>query len=472
MNRGGVDGLMQSAGDANRRILLRGATVVTMDPEIGDLAVGDVLIEGTKIIDVAPDLASAAADNQAVDVDLTGAIVIPGMHDTHRHAWQGQFRRMLPDADVAQYGQVMHRLLGPLYRAEDMYAGNLISALGAINCGITTVLDFSHNSRTPEHADASVDAWSDARMRAVYAPCGPLFGDWDHHWPADVDRLRQERFASEDQLLSLRLGVLSQAAAQAIPGADEGGMLSEQTLTFARERGLKVSVDGVSGPVASEHLVRLGAGVLGDDTTYIHCRDLSDHAWQAIVDSGGSVSLAPTSGAQFGRPNSVTPVQKVLDQGLRPALSLDVECCLTTDMFTQMRFVLNLQRTAASNGPPVEGTTAPSAISARDVLEFATVQGARANGLLAKCGTLKPGKDADLVVLRADTINTLPLNNAIGTVVLGSDTKDVDGVLIAGQVRKWNGELVGQDLTKVRRLVTESRDRLVSISGYDLDVLR
>lgn len=468
-----LDQMERTAEDASRRILLRGGTVLSMDATVGDFDSGDVLIAGSKIVDVGSDLSSAASDGRALVVDMQGAIVMPGMHDTHRHSWQGQFRRLLPDADVIEYIQVMHKLMAPLYRPEDMYAGNLLSGLGAIDCGITSIMDFSHNSRTPQHSDAAIDAWVDAGIRALYAPCAPLFGEWDRQWPEDVRRLRDERFSSDDQLVSLRLGVLSQAVGQTIPQSDERAQLSEAALRFARGLGLKVSVDGVGGPVASEQLEGFGAaGLLGDDTTYIHCRDLTDRAWKEIVDSGGSVSLAPGSAGQFGQPHSITPIQKVLDLGLRPSLSLDVECCLTTDMFSQMRYLLHNQRTGAANGPALGRAEAPAAITAREVLEIATVHGARANGLLAACGTLTPGKEADVVVIRADTINALPLNNAVGTVVLGSDTRNVEGVLIAGQVRKWRGELVGVDLPRVLRLVTESRDQLLSSSGYDLDVLR
>lgn len=467
-----LDRMRATSDDVHRRLLLRGGTVLTMDAQLGDFAPGDVLIRGSKIVDVGPDLMSAASDGQAIVVDLNGAIVMPGMHDTHRHAWQGQLRRLLPDADVATYAQVIHARLAPLYRPEDMYAGNLIGALGAIEGGVTCMMDFSHNARSPEHSDASIDALAAAGIRAIHASSPPLAGDMNEHWPGDLRRLRDERFASDDQLLSLRLGLLSGAARQTISQwSDDSSLLGEKTLKFARELGIGISVDGVGGPVAAEQLEGLGAaGVLGSDTTYIHCRDLTDGAWQAIADSGGTVSLAPASAPQFGQPHSVIPVQKVLDAGLRPSLSGDVETCLATDMFTLMRLALSVQRTGAATGP--RKVDAPAPISVRDVLNFATVQGARANGLLAKCGTLTPGKEADVVIIRADTISTSPLNNAVATVVLGTDTKNVDAVLIAGQLRKWRGELVGQEVARVRRLATESRDRLLSVSGYDFDVLR
>lgn len=139
------------------------------------------------------------------------------MHDTHRHAWQGQLRRLLPDADVAEYSRVVQALLGPLYRPEDMYAGNLISALGAIDCGVTCMMDFSHNARTPEHSDAAIAALTDAGIRGIHASSAPMAGELNANWPEDMRRIREERFTSNDQLLTLRLGVVSRTARRRSP---------------------------------------------------------------------------------------------------------------------------------------------------------------------------------------------------------------------------------------------------------------
>ena len=106
------------------------------------------------------------------------------MHDTHRHSWQNQMRRMFPDTDLDGYVGHLHVNMAPHYRPEDMYAGNLISALGAIDSGVTCVLDFSHNARSQEHSNASVEAWRDARVRAVHASCGPLVGNGKSNGPA------------------------------------------------------------------------------------------------------------------------------------------------------------------------------------------------------------------------------------------------------------------------------------------------
>src|SRR4051794_12154077 len=170
-----LDALHAGAPDTERRILLTGGTVLSMDPAVGDFERGDLLVEGSKLISVGADLSEAAADGQAIVVDLEGTIVIPGMHDSHRHCWENQFRRLLPDAGLGDYVEAI-LTLGPYYRPEDIYAGTLISALGAIDSGVTGVLDFCHNSRSAAHSDAAIKAWVDSGMRAIHASCAPPNG--------------------------------------------------------------------------------------------------------------------------------------------------------------------------------------------------------------------------------------------------------------------------------------------------------
>ena len=259
---------------------------------------------------------------------------------------------------------------------------------------------------------------------------------------------------------------------RAVPEIQDPVALSTEGLQLARELDLETSVDGVFGVNASAQLEALGSeGLLGPDMTYIHCQDISDDAWRRIADSGGTVALAPTSDAQLGLASGITPVQTALDYGIRPSLSVDVECCLTTNLFTQMQVVLNIQRMMAFNAGFRGEENAPDPIPTRDVLEFATVQGAKANGLLDKVGTITPGKEADLVAIGADDLNTMPLNNAVATVVLAADTRNVEAVWVAGEVRKWAGKVVGVDLDALRRRLEESRDHVLASSGYELGVV-
>jgi cytosine/adenosine deaminase-related metal-dependent hydrolase len=420
--------LVSANGGTPRRILISGATVLTMDPDVGNYARGDILIEDGKIAAIREDLSEAASDARAIRIEAAGRIAIPGLQDTHRHCWQNQLRRLIPDCDDNKaYLDVTHNWLGQLYRPEDIYVGNLISALGAIETGTTCVLDFFHNARTPEHSDAAIMAFRDAGIRSVHVSCGPLTGEWDHSWPADVKRIRDQYFNSTDQLSTLRLGAIGAEF------APEHIALNRERVRSAGELGIDFVSDGVVGPPCSRKIHDLAeAELLGPHLTLIHCLDLSDDAW-------------------------------------RPSLSVDVEVCLTSDMFTQMRTLYSIQRMRVFERR-YQGLDYAAPVGVKDILEFATVAGARANGVLDRAGTLTPGKDADLVLINANDYNTMPLNNAYGSIVSAADTRNVETVFIAGEVKKFAGEVVGWDKHAIMRRVYGSRDYLLDTAGFDLDI--
>ncbi|MET9551224.1 amidohydrolase family protein [Streptomyces sp. NPDC006645] len=462
-----LEQLLRRSSDPGRRVLFTGATVVTMDPDVGILHDSDLLVEGDSIAAIGQDL---SADG-AVIVDASGTILAPGLVDTHRHAWEAQLRRIMPDVDdLGAY--VMSTLAGyaTVYRPQDMYTGTRLAALTAIDSGITTMLDFSHNSRSREHSDAAIEALRDTGIRGVHASMGPHFGEWDRQWPADLTRLRSEYFSSDDQLLTLRIAALSTDEI-AGPALAYGPELART----AAELGIGVSVDAVFGKPSSDAVLSWAEhGILGPDVTLIHATGLTAEAWRAMGESGTTVALAPTSDAQIGLETAIPAVDEALAVGIRPGLSIDVEVALASDMFTQMRALLAIQRMRAVNGAygrdgaygtdDAYGTdgaygtdAAPSRITAHDVLDFATLQGARTNGLGAVTGSLTPGKKADLLVVQAEDLNNMPLNDPIGTLVLGSDARNITAVLIDGQPRKWDGRVLDVDLPALRAEVDASR---------------
>jgi cytosine/adenosine deaminase-related metal-dependent hydrolase len=453
--------VIQSAADERRRILVKGAYVVTMDPALPDLPRGDVLIEGSRITAVAPDLSAQGAEDGAAVIDAERYIVAPGLVDTHRHAWEAPLRRSIPDVnDLGEY--VVSTLSGaaPVLTPEDVYVGTRLAALTALDSGITCMLDFAHNSRTAEHSDRAIAALADSGIRGVHASMGPHFGDWDHQWPADLTRLRSTYFPTDDQLLTLRVAAL---ATDEIAGPEiaYGPRLAD----VARELGVGVSIDAVFGEPSSRAVLEwAGQGLIGPSTTLIHSTGLTAEAWKAIGDTGTTISLAPTSEAQIGLETAVPAVDESLAAGIRPGLSIDVEVALASDMFTQMRALLAIQRMRAVNA--AYGTDAEvQRITARDVLDFATLQGARTNGLDHVTGSITPGKQADLLLIDAEAVNNMPLNDAVGTIVLGTDPRNVRGVFVGGRVRKWDGELVGVDVAELRRSVHASRDGILERAG-------
>ena len=436
----------------NGKKLIKGGTVLTLDPSLGDFDVGDVMVEGDKILAVGPSLANGEVEV----IDASGMIVMPGFVDTHRHIWEGLLRNIGTDVPLegrtSYISFVLHKL-APAFRPEDAYAGNLVSALGAIDAGITTLLDWSHIQGSPAHTDAVIQALEDSGLRAVFAYGFPWWGKWEERQPSWFVRAATEHFSTKDQKLTLAL---------AAPGPEFTDFeVSRDHWKLARETGARITTHvGVGSYGQDSKVQRFGeAGLLGPDTTYIHCTTLNDTEIQMIVDTGGTVSLASPVEMMMG--HGMPPIQKFLDRGLHPSLSIDVETNVPADMFNQMRSVLALQRTVAN----AQGKTP---VSPREVLEYATVEGARANGLESKVGTLTPGKQADLIMLRTDRANVTPLNDPSTAVVSGMDTSNVDTVLIAGHVMKRHGELLHVDWPAVRRMATDSRDFVVEKSGFKL----
>jgi cytosine/adenosine deaminase-related metal-dependent hydrolase len=441
---------------AGRQILLKGGIVLTLDRAVGDFEKADVLIEGTKIKEVKP---SISAPNAQV-IDASKAIVMPGFVDTHRHMWQGYLRNVLPDGSLEDYRNVVQRTFGAKMTPDDVYAADLISALGAIDSGVTCVLDWSHIGISQAHTDACIKGLRDSGVRAVFAygagqnETGRVMEIATAKYPGDIARLRKQYFSSDDQLLTLYLAALG--------GAPEATF---SQFKAAREVGARISIHvGVGVFGRSALLEKVNAlGGLKDDTTYIHCCTLNDTEWKLIKDTGGTVSIAGYVETLMGHGNP--PTQKCIDMGIRPSLSVDVETSVPNDFFTQMRTVFSLQKNEVWARRLAGDKEPPKFLTVREVLEFATIEGARANGLEKKCGTLTPGKEADVIMLRTDLLNTMPINNAVGAVVTSMTSQNVDTVLIAGKVVKRNGRLVGVDMNKVAKLARDAQARNYKAAG-------
>ena len=440
-----------------KRLLIRGGHVLTMDPELGDVFAGDLLVEDDRIAAVGRSLDAGDAEV----VDATDCIVVPGFIDSHRHTWETVIRGIAPDVSLGGYFDIVLDQLAPAYRPEDVYAGNYLGSLEAIDAGVTTLLDWSHISNTPEHADEAIRGLRDARLRAVYCYGTPntSLADWWYtstlEAPEDIRRVRSQYFSSDEGLLTLAMGTRG-------PGFCTPEVVRHDW-ALARDVGAPISVHVGMGPYAGRfsmvsQLSELG--LLGPDTTYIHCNYLSDEEFRLIADSGGKVSIAPSVEMVMG--HGTPPTAKALAHGLRPSLSIDVVTTVPGDMFTQMRFLFAEARLLAHEAAFAAGNEEePVLLTSREVLEFATIEGARVCGVDDRTGSLTPGKQADVVVLRCDLTNTYPVIDPVSTVVHQADTRNVDLVLVAGEVLKRDGRLVGADLRAARDRAAASLDYLL-----------
>ncbi len=440
----------------SNRILLRGGQVLTMDPQLGDLPDGDVLIEDDRIAAV-----EAHIDADAEVVDVRGRIVIPGFVDTHRHTWEAAIRGCAPDATLDDYFVEVLDTFAPVYRPEDVYASNLAGSLECLNAGITTLVDWSHINNTPEHPDAAIRALQETGIRAQYA-YGSANTSLADYWfeskiavPGDdVRRIRETHFSSDSGLLTMAL------ATRGTGFCVDDVVRSEWTL--ARELDIPITVHVAMGRLAGRFgMVQAlsSLDLLGPDTTYIHCCYLSDEEWRLIADTGGTVSIAPQVEVQMG--HGWPPVAKAMEYGLRPSLSIDVVTTVPGDMFTEIRSAFGTDRARRNaiyweRNEPAEGL-----LTARQMLEIATVNGAHVAGLEDRTGSLTPGKQADVVVLDATALNMAPVHDPVAAVTVCADVSNVESVLVAGVFRKRDGRLLA-DVDRARDLVAASRDHLVA----------
>jgi 5-methylthioadenosine/S-adenosylhomocysteine deaminase len=433
--------LRLAQGTPGNRTILKGGAVLSMDRAIGDFEQADVLIEGTRIAAVGPNLQAGGASV----IDATGTIVMPGFVDTHHHQYETILRGILADGVLTgprSYVSDIQGILTPPYRPEDAYISELVASLSQINAGVTTGVDTSQVSHSPEHTDACIQGLKEAARRTVFA-YSPGVGA-NARYPQDIRRLREQYFSSADQLLTLAMG----------------GGANAQVWALAREVKAPI-VNHIVGN--SDALLALGkAGLMGPDNEYIHCTRLTKEAWKMIADTGGKLSIACPIEMQMR--HGMPPIQEALDHGIRPSLSTDVETNMAADMFTQMRSVFTLQRALADqNG-------VSSLLTCRDVLEFATIEGARCAHLDREIGSLTPGKQADVIVLDATMINVMPMNNVPATVVTMMDTSNVRHVFIAGKQVKANGVLAGVDLKRIAGLLSKSRDAVLERAKYSRDL--
>jgi cytosine/adenosine deaminase-related metal-dependent hydrolase len=169
--------------------------------------------------------------------------------------------------------------------------------------------------------------------------------------------------------------------------------------------------------------------------------------------------------------HGIPAIQNVLDVGLQPSLSSDHAVTLTSDMFSMMRMTGVVQRYGVFQREVNGDKNAPKLLTCRELLEFATINGARTMNADSKVGTLVPGKEADLLMLKADSIDIWPLNNAYGSVVGLMGPSHVEAVFIAGQVKKWRGSLVGVDMPKVLANMQEARDGVLKRANFPVNLL-
>ncbi|MFI5853139.1 amidohydrolase family protein [Streptomyces parvulus] len=419
------------------KTLLSGGIVISLDPAVGDLDRGDVLIEGGRITEVAERI----DDPDAEVINASDRIVMPGFIDNHRHNWQTAFRGMGADWTFAQWAKAMHETVKPHYTPEDVHAATLLGRLEALHSGITTMLDWYHVAQGPEHEDAAIGALQEAPARSVFC----LGAGWATPVSVEAGIRRVRNTLDDDGLLTMAWG---------LRGADDTGIdILAQELKTADELGLRTSLHtgGDHRPVAAMH----EAGLLRDTTTFVHGNGIGDDELRMLADAGSHLSVSPDVELKMGFGAPLTG--RALAAGLRPTLSIDVVPSVGGDMFSTMRTAFSAQR-------GLDG-----GLRARDLVHFATIDAARSCGLESRTGSITPGKDADIILLRTDDVTVFPVTDPLGTIVTAGHPGIVDTVLVAGRIVKRDGALIDIDLTPLQNRLLASRDRVAAAAGVALD---
>ncbi len=450
----------------SERTLIKGGIVLTQDEQLGEMVGANILIEDDRIVSVGHGL---EADGATV-IDATGDIVIPGFIDTHRHTWETSIRTCAPDYTLGAYFGAILDQFAPKYRPEDVHAANAWGALECINAGITTLVDWSHIMNTAEHADAAVKGLQETSIRSVFAfgfPntsiqawwFGPDYGGSVERINGDEARRIRSQYLSDDQ------GLITMALATRGTNFCKPDVVRYEW-ELAKELGINITVHVAMdrfGYTKMQLRALKEMGLLYPNTTYIHSSHLLEDEWLMVRDSGGNVSLAPQIELQMG--HGWAPAQTAERLGIPVGLSSDVATSASSDQFTQMHAIFAAERGRrhqVSWDEDLDGNVPTSdLISSRQVLRWATLDGAKVAGIADRTGSITPGKKADLVIIDGHAVNVAPVIDPVGAVVCAADVSNVDTVMVNGVVLKRDGKLVA-DLSGPRRNVMASRDYLVS----------
>jgi 5-methylthioadenosine/S-adenosylhomocysteine deaminase len=450
-----------------RRLLLTGGTLVTMDRSLGDLRRADLLIEDDRIAEIAPHVEV----EECVVLDASGMIVMPGLVDAHRHLWYSAIRGLAMDATLNEMVVSMWPALAAQYTPEDLYAATRAGALDALEHGITTVLDWCHVINSPEHGPEAVRALREVPIRAVFAYGASMdrkldeyAGQTEHDDSWEPARaLRRNELSADSGLLRMAL---------ALQGPEFTTLeISRRDIEVARQLGLPMTMHcGIpTGAPSRRTIAQLAeAGLLREDMQFVHCCATADEEFVSLAAAGGVAVACPM--AELGMGMGQPPVGRMRDAGLRPAVGADAVCTASGDQFDEARTALFSERgrharAITGQGRPVENPS-QLGLTAREALEAITIGGARACWLEDRVGSLTPGKQADVIMFSATDLNLSPLSDVIGMLVCSAHGRDVDTVIVAGEIVKRDGRIVGVDERSVHDGLLATRDRLFASQGY------
>ena len=429
-----------------RPVVFRNATVLTIDPSLGMIEGGDVLVVANRIETVGRQL---VVPDGTVEIDATGGILMPGMVDTHRHMWQTSLRGFGADWTLTNYFQFYYLNWGKIFRPEDIYAGNLLSAIESIDAGVTTTTDWSHGLQTVAYADAAVDAFEATPGRFVLAYGNLLGAPWEWTKAPEFTDFIRRRIDGRGEKLRMQLAF-----------DVTGGPTFPEKAAFEVARDLNLSVTthaGVWG-VNGDDGIRLmhEHGFMTPSTIYVHVGSLSEDSYHRIAATGGHASVSAESEDSAGQ--GYPPTWLLRKYNIPVSLSIDTSVWWSADMFSAMRATLNADRAREHlEAHNRHETVILNQLRAEQVVHWATLGGAQALGMDKFIGSITPGKQADLVLIKNDQSPVMfPLLHPYGHIVFQAGRGDVHTVMIDGNVVKYDNHLLHDGLVQARYAIAKT----------------
>jgi 5-methylthioadenosine/S-adenosylhomocysteine deaminase len=426
---------------ARRNIVIRNAYVMTMEKDVGDLKDADVHVRDGAIVAVGQKLNAPGA---AV-IDGRGTIVMPGLIETHWHMWNTLLRGMSGEKPESGYFRTSAGL-GRVFEPGDMYQGTRLAAAEALSSGITFVHDWCHNIRGPEFARQDLRALKESGVRARFS-YGPMQG----HDPkqsldlADIEKLKTEWAQhGNDGLITLGMAWRGHGGNQPANAVPENVWRAEYDA--AQRLGLPISVHSSGSKAALGQIGGLSKAGMIKNVQVIHAVYATPEEIVAMKAAGSSISLAPTSELRIGF--GLPPTTSFLDAGIPVGLSVDtVTLTGNADMFTIMRTIQGIENGRAES---------EFKLSARRVVELATIEGARSMGIDDKVGSLKAGKRADIIMIDTRAANIGVFGDPAVMLVTAVQPANVDTVLVDGRILKRNGKLTAMNVAAIAKEAAEA----------------
>jgi len=438
-----------------RPVVFRNGTVLTLDDAHHVHTGADVLVSGERIAEIGPGLQVPAG---TVEVDATGGIIMPGMIDTHRHMWQTAMRGYGADWTLTQYFVWYYLQWGKVFRPQDIYAGNLLAAIEAIDAGVTTTVDWSHGLQTVDHAEAAVDALTEVPGRFVLAYGNIQQGPWEWSIAPEFRDFVSRRFGTSNDMLGFQM---------AFDVTGDPAFPERAAFEVARDLGVPVTTHAGVWGATNDDGIRLmhEGGFMSPSNIYVHAATLTRDSYNRIAATGGSASVSTESEQSAGQ--GYPPTWQLREHDIPVSLSMDTSVWWSGDLFSAMRTTLGADRSREHlEAHGKQETVTNCHLRAEEVVDWATRGGAKALGLDSLIGSLEPGKKADLVLIKNDDSPVMfPLINPYGHVAFQAQRGDVHTVVVNGRVVKYDRRLIATDLAQAKTTVAETVEYLMGQLG-------